>query len=53
MVIGKCERMWVGIAAVGFVRPCDIKYTAGVVSVSERFAGTAYEAVRVKWMSTH
>ena len=53
MVIGKCERKWFGIVAVDFVRLGDIKYTIGVVSVSERFAGTAYEAVRVKWMSTH
>ena len=52
MVIGKCERKRFGIGAVGFVRPCDTKYTTGVVSVSERFAGTAYEAVRVKWIGT-
>ena len=33
------ESGWEG---VGFVRPCDIKYTTGVVSVSERFGGTPY-----------
>ena len=44
--VGRSRRRWATCARV------TPSITAGVVSESERFAGTAFEAVRVNWIGT-